>query len=141
MLEPLRDAETEHEKNRRESRGDAGIRLKERTRKFAVRIVLIYAALPKSVEAQAIGKQVLRSGTSVGTHYHEGQRSRSMAESISKLEGALQELEETVYWLQVLGESEIVPFARLERMLEEADRLAAILTTCVKRMKARRKQT
>ena len=110
--------------------------LKERTRKFAVRIVKMYAALPKAIEAQVIGRQILRSGTSVGAQYHEGLRSRSSAESISKWESALQELEETVYWLKVLGEAEVVVMARLANLLGEADELAAILTTCVKRLKA-----
>lgn len=114
--------------------------LRERTRKFAVRIVRLYKALPKAAEAQVIGKQVLRSGTSVGAQYHEGLRSRSASESISKLESALQELEETVYWVRVLGETDIIPVERLGELLKEADELTAILTTCVKRLKARKDQ-
>jgi len=69
----------------------------ERTKAFALRIIRLYTALPKSTEAQVIGKQVLRSGTSVGAHVREGKRSRSDAELVSKIEGGLQELEETVY--------------------------------------------
>ena len=69
----------------------------ERTKAFALRIIKLYSALPKKPEAQVLGKQVLRSGTSVGAHVHEGKRSRSDAEMISKTEVALQELEETVY--------------------------------------------
>ena len=66
--------------------------LGDRTKRFALRIIRLYGALPKAVEAQVIGKQVLRSGTSVGAHYREAVRARSMAEFISKIEGALQEL-------------------------------------------------
>lgn len=76
--------------------------LKIRTKQFALRIIRLYSALPDTTEAQVIGKQILRSGTSVGAHYHEGIRSRSKAEFISKLEGGLQELEETVYWMELI---------------------------------------
>ncbi len=69
--------------------------LKSRTKQFALRIVRLFSALPTTTVAQVIGKQLLRSGTSVGAHYREAYRSRSDAEFISKLEGGLQELEET----------------------------------------------
>src|SRR5689334_14327084 len=82
--------------------------LRIRTKKFALRIIRLYASLPKTTEAQVIGKQVLRSGTSPGAHYCEAMRARSVAEFISKIEGALQELEETIYWLELLIEAEIV---------------------------------
>ena len=69
--------------------------LKIRTKTFALRVIRLYVALPKTTEAQVLGKQVLRSGTSVGAHYHEAQRAKSNTDFISKVEGALQELEET----------------------------------------------
>jgi len=65
--------------------------------------------LPNNTIAQVIGKQVLRSGTSVGAHYREAYRSRSNAEFISKIEGGLQELEETCYWIELLIEANIFP--------------------------------
>jgi four helix bundle protein len=86
--------------------------LKVRTKQFALRIVRLYSALPSSAVAQVMGKQLLRSGTSVGAHFREATRSRSDAEFISKVEGALQELEETVYWLELLGESEVINLKR-----------------------------
>ena len=70
--------------------------LRERTKQFALRIIRLYAALPKSTAAQVLGKQVLRSGTSVGAHYREAQRAKSDADFINKIEGGLQELEETL---------------------------------------------
>ncbi len=109
--------------------------LKVRTRQFAIRIIRSYSSLPKTTVAQVIGKQMLRSGTSVGAHYREGIRSRSNAEFISKLEGALQELEETVYWLELVLESEIFTKDRMGDLMGEADELIAILTTCVKNAK------
>jgi len=112
--------------------------LRQRTKEFALRIIRLYGALPKSTEAQIIGKQVLRSGTSVGAHYREAHRSRSNAEFISKIEGGLQELEETVYWLELLTESGIIQAGQLKNLLQEADELTAILVTCAKNCKTQK---
>ncbi len=81
--------------------GNRGSNLRDRTKAFAVRVVRLYSSLPKTTEAQVIGTQFLRSATSVGAHYREAQRSRSTAEFISKVEVALQELEETDYWIEL----------------------------------------
>ena len=72
--------------------------LKERTKKFSLRIMKMYSSLPKSTEAQVLGKQVLRSGTSVGANYHEACRGRSKAEFLAKMGDCLKELDETTYW-------------------------------------------
>jgi four helix bundle protein len=109
--------------------------LKERTKKFALRIIRLYSALPKTTVAQVIGKQLLRSGTSVGAHYREGMRARSDAEFISKVEGGLQELEESCYWMELLVEAEIIPEKRLEGLMNEAGEITAIMVTCVKNVK------
>jgi four helix bundle protein len=103
--------------------------LKGRTKQFALRIDRLYSALPSSVVAQVLGKQLLRSGTSGGAHFREATRGRSDAEFISKVEGALQELEETAYWLELLGEGEVVSSTRLADLMEEANQLTAILVT------------
>lgn len=76
--------------------------LKERTKLFALSIIRLYSLMPKTTEAQVIGKQFLRSGTSVGAHYREASRARSNNEFISKVEGGLKELEETLYWLELV---------------------------------------
>ena len=112
--------------------------LKSRTKEFALRVIRLYAALPKTTEAQVIGKQLLRSGTSVGAHYREGMRSRSDAEFISKIEGGLQELEESCYWMELLVDAAIIPESKLNELLKEADELTAILVTCVKNAKEKR---
>lgn len=104
-----------------------------RTKLFALRIIRLYSSLPKTTEAQIIGKQVLRSGTSVGAHIREGKRSRSDAEMISKTEGALQELEETIYWCEILAESGIVKADMLSDLMKESDELMAIMVTSVKK--------
>src|SRR5258708_26174685 len=75
--------------------------LKPRTRQYALRVIRLFTALPTTAVAQVLGKQLLRSGTSVGAHYREGCRARSTAEFISKLAGGLQELEETAHSLEL----------------------------------------
>ena len=114
--------------------------LKERTKQFALRIIKLYSSLPKTELAQVIGKQLLRSGTSVRAQYREGYRSRSDAESISKIESALQELEETSYWIELIIESEIYSENRMIDLMSEGEELTAILTTCVKKIKERNKK-
>src|SRR3989304_7917795 len=93
--------------------------LKSRTSDFALRIIRLYVSLPKSTEAQVIGKQVLRSGTSIGAHYREGHRAKSDADIVNKFETALQELDETDYWLELLVKSNIVPAQQIESLHKE----------------------
>ena len=112
--------------------------LRDRTKAFALRIIKVYTALPKTTEAQVIGKQILRSGTSVGAHYREAKRARSTAEFISKIEGGTQELEETIYWLELLIGAEIMDEPRLKPLMDEADELMAILTSSVRKAKERK---
>jgi len=112
--------------------------LRERTTEFALRVVRLYSALPKSIEAQVIGKQALRSGTSVGAHYREASRARSKKEFASKLEGGLAELEETAYWLELLARAEIVPADRLQPLRDEADELLRIFVTSARTAKGDR---
>ena len=112
--------------------------LKERTKRFALRVIRLYVALPKSTESQVIGKQLLQSGTSVGAHYREASRARSTAEFVSKIEGGLQELEETAYWMELLVESTIVPIRKLAALQREAEELIAILVTCSKNAKLKK---
>jgi len=111
--------------------------LRERTTEFALRIVRMYTQLPKTTEAQTLGKQVLRSGTSVGAQFRESQRAKSDADFINKLEGCLQEADETAYWLELLVKAEIVPAQRLEALRKEIDEIIAILVTIVTKVKKR----
>jgi four helix bundle protein len=120
--------------NSRRSHSDELI---DRTKQFALRVVKMYAALPNNTVAQTLGKQALRSGTSVGAHCREARRARSTAEFASKLSGALQEIDETAYWLELLVESEIVPQSRMSSLCQETDELTAILTTVVKKQRIR----
>jgi four helix bundle protein len=112
--------------------------LRERTKTFALSIIRLYVLLPKTAEAQVLGKQLLRAGTSVGAHYREGQRAKSDADLISKLEGALQELEEVGYWLELLTDSGIVSLNETQALQSEVEQLLAIFVTAVKRVKSHR---
>jgi four helix bundle protein len=109
--------------------------LKTRTKNFALRIIRCYTTLPKTVEAQVLGKQLLRSGTSVGAHYREAQRSRSNAEFISKMEGGMQELEETIYWMELLTDGGIIKEQQIRDLHSEAHEIMAIFVTCTKKVK------
>ncbi|MBK9209335.1 MAG: four helix bundle protein [Anaerolineales bacterium] len=111
--------------------------LRERTTEFALRIVRMYTKLPKTTEAQTLGRQVLRSGTSVGAQFRESQRAKSDADFINKLEGCLQEADETAYWLELLVRSEIVPADKFEFLRKETDEIIAILVTIVTKVKKR----
>ncbi len=111
--------------------------LNGRLKKFALRIIRLYSALPRRGPALVLGNQVLRSGTSPGAHYREAKRAKSDADFISKTEGALQELDETQYWLELISEAAIIPEKRLTPLQQEAEELIAILVTITKSVKRR----
>jgi len=106
-----------------------------RTKSFALRIIRLFSALPKTTEAQVIGKQVLRSGTSVDANYREAYRGRSKAEFVSKCGDCLREIEETAYWLDLLAEANLVASERLQPIRQECRELIAIFVTILKRSK------
>lgn len=112
--------------------------LRVRTKALALRIIRLSAELPRTMAGQVIGKQVLRSGTSVGANYREAFRARSHAEFISKCGDALREIDETGYWLELLEESGVVKQGKLESLRHECDELIAIFVAIVKKAKERR---
>lgn len=112
--------------------------LSTRTRQLAVRVIRLSGRLTKSFEARTIRGQLFRSGTAVGAHYSEARRSRSPAEFISKIETALQELDETGYWLDLLAESEIVKPHMLVGLRDEVNQLTAMLVASAKTAKQRK---
>ena len=109
--------------------------LKDRTKQFALRIIRMYSSLPKSAEAMILGKQVLRSGTSVGANYREASRGRSKAEFVAKMGDCLKELEETTYWFDLLIEGKVLPENKLSGLLQESKELTAIFTAIIKKTK------
>ncbi|HEY3767759.1 MAG TPA: four helix bundle protein, partial [Candidatus Angelobacter sp.] len=95
---------------------------------FALRIVKLFRALPRAVEAQVIGKQLLRSGTSVAANYRAACRARSKAEFIAKIGIVLEEVDESVLWIEMLIDAEILKKQRVDPLLNEARQLTAIFT-------------
>lgn len=113
------------------------VALVERTRALALRIIRLYDAVPRRGAASVIRNQFVRSGTSIGAHVREAFRCRSDAEWLSKMQNALQELDETLYWLELLRDADIVSVRRLAPLLQELDELAAIFVTSIKTVKRR----
>jgi four helix bundle protein len=110
--------------------------LRLRTKEFALRIIRIFGALPKTDVARVLGRQVLRSSTSVGANYREAYRARSGSEFISKVGDCLKELEETDYWLELLVDSGTASSRKMAALLQETSELLAIFTTISKKTKA-----
>jgi len=102
--------------------------MRKRTREFAVRVVSLCFSLLKTEEGRILARQVLRSGTSVAANYRSACRARSRAEFASRIAVAVEEADETVFWLELLIEAKVVPPHRLEHLLKEANELLAILS-------------
>ncbi len=105
--------------------------LKSRTKSLALRIIRVVGSLPPSEAARIIGKQLLRSGMSVGANYREGCRSRSTAEFASILHISLRECDETAYWLELLCEAEIVASHLLAPLMNEVNEIIAMLVSSI----------
>jgi four helix bundle protein len=101
--------------------------LRDRTKQFSLRVIRLFSALPPTTQAQVIGKQLLRSGTSVAANFREASRARSNAEFKSKLGIVLQELDESLLWFELLTESEIIPHSKLEPLMQETEELIKIM--------------
>jgi len=115
--------------------------LRDRTKEFALRVIRLYTALPKSTAAQVIGKQVLRSGTSVAANFREASRARSDAEFIAKLGTVEQELDETMLWFELLVESGMLPERKLASLKQETDELLRIVVATFTKTKAKDRRT
>ena len=112
--------------------------VRNRTTQFAIRIVRLFRSLPKTDEARTIGRQLLRSGTSVPANYRAVCRARSKAEFIAKIGVGVEEADETVFWLEMLVDTGIVPAQKLTDLLKEANELLAIFSAS--QQTARRRQ-
>src|SRR4051794_40336729 len=97
--------------------------LRNRSKRFALRVLKMFKALPKTEEARIIGRQVLRSATSVGANYRAVCRARSNKEFVSKMNVVVEEADETVFWLELLVEGGIVSQKRLLPLMTEANEL------------------
>ena len=110
--------------------------LKGRTKSFAIRIVTLFRSLPRSPDAQTLGKQLLRSGTSVAANYRSVCRSRSRAEFIAKMGVVMEEADESAFWLELLRDTGVVKAERTGNLLKEANELVAIFGASLRTAKA-----
>ncbi len=108
-------------------------RFKERTKLFALRVIKLYQALPKTGEAQIIGNQLLRAATSVAANYRAACRARSGRELHSKLSIVVEEADETLFWLELLTEADIVKTEKLQPLINEATEILKIVASARKK--------
>jgi four helix bundle protein len=110
---------------------------KERTKKLGLRVIRLVEALPGGTTADVIGKQILRSATSVGANYRAACRGRSDAAMIAKLDIVLEEADETLYWLELLIEAGLIPAARLADLMAEINEITAMTIASLKTLRAK----
>jgi four helix bundle protein len=109
--------------------------MRERTKQFALRVIRVFRALPRTREAEILGHQMLRSGTSVAANYAEASRARSRKELIFKLGLVEQELAETITWFELLTDSSILPAARMAPIHQEGEDLLKIVVASIRTLK------
>ena len=113
--------------------------LKLRTKEFALCIIQLVQSLPKNPTADVIGRQLLRSGTSVGANYRSACRARSTADFIAKMGIVEEEADESLFWMELLIENKLIKKENLEPSMKEADEILAITVSSIKTAKSRRK--
>ena len=115
-------------------------KMKRRTKEFAKKIIAFCRELPNNREGRLIGNQLFKSGTSVAANYRAACRGRSKAEFVSKLGIVLEEGDETLFWLEIIGEMKIHDESSVEYLMQECDEIVAIMVSSVKTAKQTRKQ-
>jgi four helix bundle protein len=109
--------------------------IRDRTKAFALRIVRVFRSLPRTTDAQVMGKQLLRCGTSVAANYRAACRARSRAEFISKLGIVLEEADESAFWLELLIQTGTIKKEKLDSLLSEANELTAMFAASRRTMR------
>jgi four helix bundle protein len=111
--------------------------LKARTKRYALRVIRLAESLPKGRTAEVIGRQLLRSATSVGANYRAACRSRSVADFVAKMTLVEEEADESNYWLELLVEAKLVEAKRLEPLMKETGEIVAITVSSIKTARKR----
>jgi four helix bundle protein len=106
----------------------SGEDLKQRTKKFALRILKLTDVLPNTAKGRAISYQLIRAGTSVGANYRAACRARSQAEFVAKLGTVIEEADESLYWMEIIIEDKIIPATKLKALMTETNEIVAIMT-------------
>lgn len=112
--------------------------MKQRTKQFALRIIRLVESLPQTKSADVIGKQLLRSGTSVGANYRASCRAKSPADFISKLAIVEEEADKSIYWMELLIEANIVKENLLKSLIDETNQILSIIVSSIKTLKEKR---
>lgn len=115
------------------------LELQKRTQQFGIRVIRLVDSLPKAKSAGVIGKQLLRSATAVGANYRSACRGRSRADFISKFGIALEEADETLYWMELLVDSGLVSRNRIVNLIDEANQIVSILAASSKTVRSNSK--
>src|SRR5437870_292655 len=109
---------------------------KDRTKRAGLRIIRVLETLPNTRTAEVIGRQLLRSGTSIGANYRAACRGKSRADVIAKLGIVEEETDESIYWLELLIEAGIIQPSRLNRLLCELNQIVAMIVASRKTLRA-----
>ena len=113
--------------------------LKNRTKKFSLRIIDLVEQIPNTIPGRAIANQIIRSGTSVGANYHASCRARSNKEFIAKMGIVIEESDETMFWLEIIEEKNWIDKSEVEKLWKEGNELTAIFVSSVKTVKSKMK--
>lgn len=117
-------------------RNHKGDDLKDRTKRFALRVLRLIDEIPRGLKSDVLSKQLLRAATSVGANYRAACRAKSPADFISKLGNVEEEVDEAAYWLELISDSGVLKSAEVEKLLSEANELTAIIVTSLKSSKS-----
>ena len=111
--------------------------MKQRTKAYALRVIRVVQALPRNEVARAVGGQLLRSGTSVGANYRAACRAKSRPDFVHKLKIVEEECDESLYWMEVLVEGEVMPAVRLEALQQEGSEILSIVVASLRTARLR----
>ena len=112
--------------------------LRDRTKQLALRVIRLVEALPPGVEGRVFGDQLLRCGTSVGANYRASLRAKSKADMLNKWKIVEEEADETLYWLELLVDANIMPENKLRPLMQEVDEILAMLVTSINTLRSHR---
>lgn len=110
---------------------------KDRTKKLALRIITLTESLPNSLSANVIGHQLLRSGTSIGANYRAACRAKSTADLINKLTIVEEEADESLYWMELLIEAEIIKDIKLSQLINDMDKVVSMVVSYIKTLRSK----
>jgi four helix bundle protein len=114
---------------------------RQRTKQLALRTIKVVQSLPQNDTGRVIGKQVLRSATSVGANYRAACRAKSTADILHKLAIVEEEADETLYWLELLAEAELIPEIRLKDLMSETNEIVAMIVASMKTIRTKHNNT